>query len=75
MEKISKTDFKAHALEILRDIEKSGKSRIITDHGRPALEIRKLRQQVKDPLELLKGTVVKYEGATIPIADVDWENA
>jgi len=75
MEKISKTDFKAHALGILRDIEKSGKSRVITDHGRPVLEIRKLRQQVKKPLELLKGTVVKYDGATAPIVDVDWENA
>ncbi len=75
MEKISKTEFKAHALEVLRDIEKSGKSRIITDHGRPTLEIRKLRQQVKQPLELLKGTVIKYEQATAPIADADWENA
>ncbi|VAW96626.1 hypothetical protein MNBD_GAMMA22-1021 [hydrothermal vent metagenome] len=75
MEKYSKTDFKAHALEILRDIEKSGKSRIITDHGRPVLEIRKLRQQVKEPLELLNGSVLKYEGATTPIADADWENA
>ena len=33
MEKISKTEFKAHALEVLREIEQSGKSRIITDHG------------------------------------------
>ncbi|WP_419608530.1 type II toxin-antitoxin system Phd/YefM family antitoxin [Thiolapillus sp.] len=75
MEQISKTEFKAHALEVLRDIEQSGQPRIITDRGRPTLEIRKLRQQEMDPLEILKGTVVKYEAATAPVADNDWENA
>jgi antitoxin (DNA-binding transcriptional repressor) of toxin-antitoxin stability system len=75
MELISKTEFKAHALEVLRDIEQSGKPRIITDRGRPTLEIRKLRQQEVTPLEVLKGTVVKYTAATEPVADDDWENA
>lgn len=75
MEQISKTEFKAHALEVLRDIEQSGRPRIITDRGRPTLEIRKLRRQEVDPLKMLKGTVVKYEAATAPVADDDWENA
>lgn len=75
MELISKTEFKAHALEVLRDIEQSGKPRIITDRGKPTLEIRKLRQQEATPLEVLKGTVVKYAAATEPVADGDWENA
>ncbi len=75
MQPISKTEFKAHALEVLRDIEQSGRPRIITDRGRPTLEIRKLRQQETEPLVLLKGTVMKYEAATAPVADGDWENA
>ena len=75
MESISKTDFKAHALEVLRDIEQSGKSRIITDRGKPTLEIRKLRQQPASPMEVLKGTVIKYDDATEPVADDEWENA
>ncbi len=74
MKQISKTEFKAHALKVLRDIEQSGQARIITDRGRPTLEIRKLRQQKLSPLELLQGTVVKYEAAISPIADDDWEN-
>ena len=74
MKQISKTEFKAHALEVLRDIEQSGQSRIITDRGKPTLEIRKLRQQKMEPLELLKGTVIKYDAATDPVADDDWEN-
>lgn len=75
MELISKTEFKAHALEVLRDIEQTGKPRVITDRGKPTLEIRKLRQQKIAPLEVLKGTVVKYSAATDPVANDDWENA
>lgn len=73
METISKTDFKTRTLEILRDIEQSGQSCIITDHGRPTLEIKKLRQRKADPLSLLKGTIIKYEAATSPVAEDDWE--
>ncbi len=75
MEPISKTEFKAHALEILRRIEQSGEPRTITNHGRPTLEIKKLRQRQDSPLAVLKGTVIKYEAATSPIAEDDWENA
>ena len=75
MEHISKTEFKGHALEWLREIESSGNPRIITDRGKPTLEIRKLRQKKTAPLELLRGTVVKFEAATDPVADDDWDNA
>ena len=75
MEQISKTEFKAHALEVLRDVEQSGEPRIITDRGKPTIEIKKLRQRDVDPLERLKGSVIKYEGATDPVAVDDWENA
>ena len=68
--KISKTKFKAHALEVLRDIEQTGQARIITDHGRPTLEIRKLRQQQANPLDVLKDSVVKFVDATSPVAQM-----
>jgi len=75
MDQISKTEFKAHALAVFREIEQSGQPRIITDRGKPTLEIKKLRQRETEPLALLKGTVIKYEAATSPVADDDWENA
>ncbi|MFT5447505.1 MAG: antitoxin (DNA-binding transcriptional repressor) of toxin-antitoxin stability system [Gammaproteobacteria bacterium] len=75
MEPISKTHFKAHALEVLREIEQSGRPRTITDRGRPTLEIRKLRQQRPAPRQVLKGTVVKYESPEMPVGEDDWENA
>ncbi len=39
---MSKSEFKAHALEVFRDIEKSGVTLIITDDGKPKLEIKKI---------------------------------
>ena len=75
MEYISKSRFKTHALEVLRDIEQNGETRIITDRGRPTLEVRKLRQQDVDPLTRLKNSVVKYDAATEPVGDDDWESA
>lgn len=75
MDAISKSDFKAHVLEVLREIEETGKPRIITNRGRPTLEIRKLRQRQASPLEVLKGSVLKYEGATLPVDDMDTSRA
>jgi len=75
MEQISKTEFKAHALEVLREIERSGKSRVITDHGKPTIEIKKLRQRKQSPLEILKGTVLEYDAFDEPVGTDDWENA
>ena len=40
MEKrISKSNFKTHALEYFREVEQTGQPLIITDHGRPVLKI------------------------------------
>jgi len=75
MKQLSKTEFKAHALEVLREIEQSGEPRIITYHGKPTIEIRKLRQTAVSPQEKLKGTVLKYEAFDEPIGVDDWQNA
>jgi len=73
--KMSKTKFKSHALEVFRTIEKTGEPLIITDHGTPKLEIRKLQPKNIDALEKLKGSVIKYDSPTSPIVVDDWENA
>lgn len=73
MEQISKTEFKARALEVLREIEQSDESKVITDRSKPIIKIREFRQHDKQPLELLQGSVIKYEAATEPVDD--WENA
>ena len=70
---ISKSGFKAKALEYFRQIETTGASIIVTDHGKPALEVRPYRETARHPLDILRGSVVRYENPTEPIADNDWE--
>ena len=72
-EKVSKSEFKARALEFLRQVETSGGHLIVTDHGKATLEIRRYRDQERSPLEVLKGSVIQYEDPTEPVGDQDWD--
>ena len=73
---VSKSQFKAHALELVRQIEASGEPLVVTDHGRPALEVRPYRpidSATADPLELLRGSLLRYDEPFDPVAEGDWE--
>ncbi len=69
---VSKSAFKAKALEFFRHVEASGESVVVTDHGRPALEVRPYRSTERDPLSILRGSVVRYDDPLSPV-DVAWE--
>lgn len=70
---ISKSGFKAHALEILRGVEKTGQPVIITDRGRQALVLKKYVAHETSPLQLLKGSVLRYDDPLAPVAEGDWD--
>lgn len=72
---ISKSEFKSKALEYFRQIEASGEAVIVTDHGKPALEVRPYRGKERTPLDILRGSVVRYESPTDPVGENDWEAA
>ena len=69
---VSKSEFKAKALEFFRKIEASGESMIVTDHGKPALEVRPFHGIERNPLDVLHGSVVRYDGPTDPVAEDEW---
>ena len=72
--RVSKSDFKAKALEYFREIEETGESVVITNHGKPALEVRPYRSMDRDPLAVLRGSVIRYDDPTAPV-DAEWEAA
>lgn len=59
-EYVSKSQFKAKALEYLQRVEATGEPVIITDKGRPTIELRRLRTEQRTPLERLRGSVIEY---------------
>jgi prevent-host-death family protein len=71
-EYISKSEFKARALEYLRRVESTGESIVITDHGKPAVEVRPYHSVEHSPLEALKGSVKEYVEPTKPVGHEDW---
>ncbi|MBL8471804.1 MAG: type II toxin-antitoxin system Phd/YefM family antitoxin [Rhodocyclaceae bacterium] len=70
---VSKSQFKARALEFFRQIEASGEPVVVTDHGQPKLEVRPYKAPSRNPMDVLRGTVLHYDGPTAPVADDDWE--
>jgi antitoxin (DNA-binding transcriptional repressor) of toxin-antitoxin stability system len=74
--RVSKSQFKAHALAYFREIEASGETLVVTDHGKPTLEVRPYRPAVADkpePLSLLRGSVLHFDDPLEPVAEGDWQ--
>lgn len=70
---VSKSRFKARALEIFRRIERTGEPVIITDHGAPTLVIQRYTRTGKSAQSRLKGSVVQFDDPLAPVAEDDWE--
>jgi hypothetical protein len=71
--RVSKSQFKARALEFFRQVETTGEPLIVTDHGQPKLEIRRYSSSVRNPLDVLRAAVLHYDRPTDPVGDEDWD--
>lgn len=70
---VSKSKFKAQALEYFLLIESSGESVVITDHGEPKFEVRPFHSREKAPLDVLRGSFLRFDCPTDPVGEYDWE--
>ncbi len=73
MQQVSKSRFKARALELFRQVQETGEPLTITDRGRPVLQ---LVPYVDDPETLLapfRGRIRRYVDPTEPVGSEDWE--
>jgi prevent-host-death family protein len=72
---VSKSRFKARALEYFREVERTGRPLVVTDHGRPVIRISAYRPDPDAALRELRESVVRYEAPTEPVGAEDWESA
>lgn len=72
---VSKSQFKAKALEFFRQVESTGEPVIVTDHGQPKLEVRPFTPTTRAPLEILRGSLLRYDRPTEPVGEDEWEAA
>lgn len=72
---VSKSQFKAKALEYLRKVEEEKQPLTITHAGKPVVQVTPYKEE-SDPeiiLKSLRGTVKYYENPTEPVGVEDWE--
>ena len=70
---VSKSQFKARALEYLRRVEATGEELVITDRGRAVVRVVPYVGRADNPRDKLRGSVLAYEDPTEPIALDEWE--
>lgn len=71
---VSKSRFKARALEYFREVEAGAGEIVITDRGRPVLRLVRYRPDAEPPESSLRDTVLRYDDPTLPVGDEDWES-
>ena len=72
-QRVSKSSFKARALEYFRQVERTRKDLVITDRGKPVLKISAYSQDPGEALEALRGSVLQYDDPTEPVGLEDWD--
>lgn len=72
---VSKSQFKAKALEYMRFVEQNNQSLIITHQGKPVIQMKSYSPQDKleDDLKFFRGTLKKYIRPMDPVGVEDWE--
>lgn len=71
LQTVSKANFKAQALEYLRNVEKKKTPLVISHNGKPVVKV--IPYSDEDPIKTLRGTIVFYKNPTASVGDKDWE--
>lgn len=71
--KVSKSRFKAEALELFREVERTGKPLVITDRGIPVLRVIPYKEELEDMLAELRGSILEYIDPDEPVGLEEWE--
>ena len=71
--RVSSAEFEERALEYLRRVDATGEELIVTDRGEPVVRILPARATEPDARARLRGSVVRYDDPTEPVASDDWD--
>jgi prevent-host-death family protein len=74
MKPVSKSQFKAKALEYFRLVQAKRQELVITDRGRPVLKLVPYSSpKPEEALKALRGSVLRFDEPTEPVGVDDWE--
>jgi prevent-host-death family protein len=70
---VSKSKLKAQALKYFREVEETGREIVVTDRGRPVLRLVPYKEDPREILRALRGTVLRYDDPLEPVDVEEWE--
>ena len=71
---VSKSQFKARALEYCRMVEQQNITLVITDRGRPAVKLAPYVEETPETaFASLRGSVLSFQIPTEPVGTEDWD--
>lgn len=72
MSSLTKTTFKAHALEHLRNVQATKRPLVILDRGKPVLKVVPYAANMEEELTKFRGLLLRFDNPTAPIGVEDW---
>jgi prevent-host-death family protein len=72
MNGFTKTTFKAHALEHMRNVQTTKRPLVILDRGKPVLKVIPYAENMEDELLKFRGLLLKYDNPTASVGTDDW---
>jgi prevent-host-death family protein len=71
---VSKSAFKARALEYFRQVQRTGAPLVVSDNGKPVLKVVPYSADPAEALKELRGSVRRYADPLKPVSVEDWES-
>ncbi|MBV6492050.1 MAG: hypothetical protein LDLANPLL_00039 [Turneriella sp.] len=70
---LTKTTFKAQALEHLRNVQASKRPLVILERGKPVLKVIPYAEDMQSELMKFRGLLLRYDEPTAPVGLDDWQ--
>lgn len=69
---LTKTSFKAQALEHFRRVQATKRPLVIMERGKPVLKIIPYSDDFENDLAPFRGLLLRYDNPTAPVGGEDW---
>jgi len=74
MKSISATEFKAHCLQLMKEVRDTGETVVVTNRGKPLAQVGPVCQEAAPKFEIGKfAGMAKIVGDIVSPLDVEWE--
>lgn len=71
--RISKSEFEARALELMREVEQTGEPLVVTHSGKAVLQVLPHSDDPRRALERFRQRPIRFDDPLAPVGEDEWE--